>query len=84
MQSDKSVLVADPVPGGPVPLGPGPHLFIRAIGVDGAPLEGFDWADCTPLRGDSVAHPVTWTADPVRLEFRLRHGELYGFDVVCR
>jgi len=64
------------------------ELRVRLTNAAGAPLPGFDWANCAPIRGDSVAHPVHWTGSsarlpdaPVRLEFRLRQGELYGFDV---
>jgi len=64
------------------------ELCVRVTDADGAPLPGFDWADCAPVRGDSVAHPVRWTGNvarfpgaPVRLEFCWRQGELYGFDV---
>jgi len=67
------------------------ELRVRVTDADGALLPGFDWADCAPVRGDSVAHPVRWTGNPtrllgapVRLEFRLRQGELYGFDVAGR
>jgi len=67
------------------------ELRVRVTDADGAALPGFDWMECAPVRGDSVAHPVKWTGDPgrlvgrpVSLEFRLRHGELYGFDVVSR
>jgi hypothetical protein len=67
------------------------ELRLRITDDDGGAVSGFDWADCAPIRGDSVAHTVRWTGDParltaasVRLEFRLRKGELYGFDVTER
>ena len=63
------------------------ELRIRITDTDGAPLPGFDWSDCTLIRGDSIAHPVRWRENscrlpgtPVHVEFSLRQGELYGFD----
>jgi hypothetical protein len=63
-------------------------LRARVLDESGAPIEGFDAADCTPVTGDSVAHPLHWKRDlstlggkPVQLEFVLRDAELYAFDV---
>lgn len=64
------------------------ELRVRLLDEDGKPLPGFDWSDCEPLRGDSVRHLVRWKGDPVtvsgkplRLQFSLTHGRLYGFDL---
>ena len=61
---------------------------MRIIDTNGIPHTGFDWKDCMPIRGDSTAHPVRWKANTnglpstaVHIEFSLRQGELYGFDV---
>lgn len=62
-----------------------------AFSAGGQPVPGFDWSDGHPIQGDSVAHQVRWRGDTarllgetVRLEFSLREGELYGFEVVER
>lgn len=61
------------------------ELRLRVLDEQGRPLPGLDFADCAPIRGDSLAHPVRWQDAalpmdrPVRLEFRLRDGRLYGF-----
>jgi hypothetical protein len=64
-------------------------LRVRITDPDGTARPGFDWADGSPIRGDAVAHAVSWTGaftrlanQPVRLEFELCEGELYGFDLV--
>jgi hypothetical protein len=63
------------------------ELRVRVVRPTGEPVRGFDWNDCAPVRGDGVALPVRWTGDvqgvagkPVRLEFRLREGRLFGFE----
>ena len=61
-------------------------LRARILDLEGKPLPGFE--DSDPIRGDSVAHAVRWKGDlaglkdrPVRLEFSLRNGALFGFDL---
>ena len=62
------------------------ELRVRILDGAGKPLPGFDFADCLPICGDSVAHPVRWTAElasvrgrAVRLEFALEDAQLYAF-----
>lgn len=63
------------------------ELKVRLTDVKGKSVPGFDWPDCVPIKGDSVAHEAKWRGgalprlQPVSLEFRLRDGELYGFDL---
>jgi len=53
-------------------------------------IKGRSPEDCDPIAGDSLAHPVTWKGDAslglddtrVRLQFKLRLAELYGFEWV--
>jgi hypothetical protein len=66
-------------------------LRVRLIDAAGKAWPGFDWKDCAELKGDSVALPVQWkTKQPfpqgkrVSLEFKLKDGELYGFDVFAQ
>lgn len=54
----------------------------------GAPLKGFGYEDCAPIRGDGLAQVVRWKGElgalagrVVRLELRLREGDLYGVGV---
>jgi hypothetical protein len=65
------------------------EVRLRLTTPDGQPLPGFDWEDCEAPRGDGVAHAVRWRdaperlpAGPLRLEFAIDRGALYGFDVV--
>lgn len=62
------------------------QMLVRVLDKAGKPLPGFDWTDCRPIKGDSTAHTVNWKGSfaalrgrPVRLEFRLRDAQLYGF-----
>ena len=62
------------------------ELRVRVVDEQGKPVQGFDWS--APIRGDAVAHRVAWKGTLaslrgriVRLEFMLRQGELYGFDL---
>ncbi len=64
------------------------ELRVRVLNESGQPLAGFDEADCEPIKGDSVRHRVRWKGGrlpggekPILLEFALRSGELYAFDV---
>jgi hypothetical protein len=65
------------------------ELRIRIVDPSGKALPGFDWADCEPIRGDSIRHAVRWKGDlaslqgkPVHVEFSLRNAHLFGFDLV--
>ena len=65
------------------------ELRVRLRDRAGNPVLGFDAADCHPVRGDSLAHPVEWPVSPaalrdrpVSIEFLLTDGQLYGFDLV--
>jgi len=58
------------------------ELKVRLVDRKGKALPGFDWQDCIPVRGDSVAHRIGWrgepalpTSEPVSLEFSLHDGE---------
>ena len=65
------------------------ELRVRIRDRAGNPVPGFDAADCQPVRGDSLAHPVEWTGSlatlhdkQVSMEFLLEDGRLYGFELV--
>ena len=60
-------------------------MRVRLLAANGRQKRGFDWVE---IRGDAVAHPVTWKAgvgsvgkEPVRLEFELKEAQLFGFDL---
>lgn len=62
------------------------ELRVRLVDITGKPLAEMDWTDCTPMRGDSLAHAVRWRGDlgsaqraPVSIEFSLRDARLYAF-----
>ncbi len=66
-------------------------LRIAVLGAEGNSLPGFAAQDCDPIRGDSVAHSVSWNGDaeipregPVQLEFRLLDAELYSLELTAR
>jgi hypothetical protein len=63
------------------------ELRVRILSEDGRALEGFDWEDCRPVQGDSVAHRIEWRGRdalpdecPCRLELSLKDAACYGFD----
>jgi hypothetical protein len=65
------------------------EIRVRILDATGQPLPGFDWDDCDPIRGDSLAYPVNWKGSwaalrgqAVRLEFALREAALYGFELI--
>ncbi len=63
----------------------GGEIEIRVSDPHREPVSGYDYADCTPFSGDSVAHGVTWgerslaalTGRVIRLEIALRKADLY-------
>lgn len=64
-------------------------MQVRLLDSSGKPVPGFDWTDCSVIRGDSTHHEVRWKGSlaslddrPVRLEFALRKARLYGFDIL--
>jgi hypothetical protein len=61
------------------------ELKLRLVDGAGKPLSGFDWM---VLHGDNLDHPVAFerplaslAGQPVRLDFRLRKAQLFGFDL---
>ena len=64
------------------------ELRVRLLDRAGQPCPGFDWQDCTPIRGDATAQPVIWNGspaelpgEPVQLEFGFRRAQLYSFEL---
>jgi len=53
----------------------------------GKPIDGYAFADCSPVVSDGVAMAVSWKAgnqvpiseQPVQIEFQIRDGSLYSF-----
>jgi hypothetical protein len=65
----------------------GGELHIQLLDQTGVVRPGFAFADCQPITGDSLAHPVRWTGDlaslrhkTVRVQMRLRHGKVFAFE----
>ena len=61
------------------------ELKVRLVDASGQPLPGFDWVT---LKGDKLDHAVAFprsldslAGQPVRLEFRFRQAQLFGFDL---
>jgi len=66
------------------------ELRVAVLDADGQPIRGLGAADCAPITGDSLAHPVKWqqplassASRPVRLEFHLRDAQLYAIDLTA-
>jgi len=66
-------------------------IAVELQGADGAPLDGYQLADCDALRKDAVHHRVTWrgrgdvtqlAGHDVRLRFVLTNARLYAFHFV--
>jgi hypothetical protein len=64
------------------------EIRVEVQDAAGNPLDGFDAAACTPVRADGLRLPVRWgdrAGDPswpqreVRLQFTLRHADLFAF-----
>jgi hypothetical protein len=63
------------------------ELHVRAVDTHGAPIRGLDTRETRPIRGDALAHRVSWNRDlralgdrPVRLEFDVRDGDLFAWE----
>jgi hypothetical protein len=64
-------------------------LNVRVLDQNGQPLPGFGWDDFSTIHGDSVSHAAHWAqafstlaGTPIKLEFYLTNGQLYGFDLI--
>lgn len=64
------------------------ELCVGLLDAEGKPIPGFSPDDCQPIEGDSLTHAAHWKIplagrgdNPVRIEFCLREGDLYGFDI---
>jgi hypothetical protein len=64
------------------------ELRVRACDESGNAISGFDYDDCQPITGDSLAAPVTWKKDlaplkgqKVQFIFTLTRGKLCAFDL---
>jgi hypothetical protein len=64
------------------------EIRLRLLDLEGRPLSGAAPKEGGAVRGDSLAHAAPWRGSlaplrerPVRLEFRLRDADLYGFDL---
>ena len=66
----------------------GGEIRVEAIDALGRVIKGFSKDECTPIRGDSVRHVVSWKgganchplqARPIKLRFYLKRASLYSF-----
>ncbi len=65
------------------------ELRLTILDQNGQPVPGFGQSDIAKITGDSTEHPVKAArqlaelkGQPARLEFSMREGELYGFELV--
>ncbi|MBM4091945.1 MAG: hypothetical protein FJ276_21320 [Planctomycetes bacterium] len=63
------------------------YVRVQLETADGAGLPGYQFADCTALKGDSIAAPVVWkqgsdlhalAGRTIRLRFQLQNADLYA------
>lgn len=64
------------------------ELRVRALDARGEPVQGFDFDDCEPITSDVLQAPIRWkrsidelNQQPVSLQFQLRDGSIYGFEM---
>ena len=71
----------------------GGEIRVEAIDALGRVISGFSKEDCTPIRGDSVRHVVSWKggpnchqlqARPIKLRFHLKTASLFSFEFQIR
>lgn len=65
------------------------EIRVQICDAKGMPLPGYTFADCTPIKGDSLNAAVQWKGSlasikgqPVRLEFSIRNASLFAFDLI--
>jgi hypothetical protein len=68
------------------------EIRVELRDAEGRTLEGYGFADCTPIIGNHLARTVTWkngssdlirlAGSPVRMAFELRLAKLYAFQFV--
>ena len=61
----------------------------RIVDAAGSPLEGFDWGDGSPIRGDGGCQAVTWRkplaalrGKVIAFELSLTDADLWGFELI--
>jgi hypothetical protein len=61
---------------------------VQILDEAGKPIRGFGFADCSPIKVDSLDGPITWKRSltelqgkPVRVEFYLRKARLFAFEL---
>jgi len=64
------------------------EIRVQVLGADGQAVKGLTFADCRPIRTNSLAAPVKWRGRlgeakgrPVHLEFSLQSASLFAFEV---
>jgi len=63
------------------------ELRAALLSADGKKLPGFDYKDCSPVKGDDLRLPLAWKgqklpgSELVRLKFQITDGALYAFYV---
>ncbi|MFM1832771.1 MAG: hypothetical protein RLZZ461_1087, partial [Planctomycetota bacterium] len=64
------------------------EVLVEVQDADGAPLEGFTFADAIPAIGNEISKTARWTDEPdlgalagqpIRLAFRMRDADLFAF-----
>ena len=63
-------------------------LRVRVLNQSQEAIEGFDFDDCQPVKGDSLRHEIAWGKDlstlkgqRVQFEFSWTNGSLFSFDL---
>jgi hypothetical protein len=66
----------------------GGSVRVRILDAEGRPLEGYGYADVTPVTSDELAVPLRWKrplselkGKAVRVEFELKNARLFAFSV---
>jgi hypothetical protein len=66
---------------------PSGEIRVQLTDETGVPIEGYTFAQCDPVRGDQIRHPVTWRgrpeialqpARPLVIQFRMTRAKLYA------
>lgn len=64
------------------------EVRVQIVDATGQPLKGFGFADCKPIKADSLDALIVWNqplsslrGQPVRLQFSLKQASLFAFDL---